>query len=74
MTQKEYFLRMQSEKATLFPPKENYLMTHTANGKNIYFSQLSNNIQRRMRYENIFQAAVFLPTCTKIIQTGNQLQ
>lgn len=53
MTQNEYFLRMQSEKASLFPPKESYLMTHTANGKNIYFSQLSNNIQRRMQYENM---------------------
>lgn len=53
MTQNEYLLRMQSEKASLFPPKENYLMTHTANGKNIYFSQLSNNIQRRMQYENM---------------------
>lgn len=53
MTQKEYLLRMQSENALLFPPKENYLMTHAANGKNIYFSKLSSNIQRRMQYENL---------------------
>ena len=53
MTKKEYFVQIQNEQQSLFSPKENYLMTHTANGKNIYFSQLSNSTQRCMQYENM---------------------
>lgn len=53
MTKKEFFLRMQDEKESLFPPKENYFVNHTANGKNIYFSHLPDSIQRSMRYENM---------------------
>lgn len=53
MTQKEYFLKIQSEEASLFPTRENYLLTHTEKGKNVCFSQLPDTIQRSMRYENM---------------------
>lgn len=52
-TTRRCFLKMQQEDLSLFSPKENYLLTHTARGKNIYFSQLPKSIQRRMRYENM---------------------
>lgn len=53
MTLKEYKLRMQCEDFPLFPPKERYRMTHTARGKNIFFSHLPLSVQRKMRYENM---------------------
>ena len=52
MTKKELLIRMQSGDLSLFPPKERYWMTHTASGKNIYFAQLPESVQRKMRVEN----------------------
>lgn len=53
MTKKELLLRMQSEDLPLLSLKERYWMTHTASGKNIYFAQLPESVQRKMRIENM---------------------
>lgn len=47
------FLWMHSERTFLFSPKEDYLLTHTARGRNIRFSKLPYTRQRIMRYENM---------------------
>lgn len=44
---------MQDDTSSLFSPKERYMMSHTARGKDICFAQLPESEQRKMRYENL---------------------
>lgn len=46
--------------ASLFPPKEMYLLSHDNKGKNIAFKQLSASVQRRKRIDNM-QIVLNLP-------------
>lgn len=53
MTINKYLELTQDDTPSLFSPKEEYMMSHTARGKDIYFAQLPESEQRKMRYENL---------------------